>query len=396
MASIRSRASTSGSSQESTQTSESDSTYQTSTSSSRSNKHREEERGYKYAPYYPPSETDLSPSTQVEFRASVDTYASDMSDEEEGEAEEDECCLDGQESECGIPDSLPKYRAAAREPYVRPSNASDFSKLFPSLSRLSIRHDEYTDDGNLNLRVDTSVSTPGHRRIAMQLFHLRMYDLAKREFSLRRYCRDSGREVCNSKRKYREPGTTAEGRPTLQRSVSTYLKNFGSRRGSFNAMSLVKRPGTGFSTREAEDESGRSSRASWYDQGVTRPHHRPARPPHPTATNTIKLEFSNYARVDVVRRGSNGGKGRKSSKRYEFSWWGHKYCWKRHQDKALATISFHLIRDSDNSLPVAHIVPETRTPSQVNAEEIAGGWVPPCHMWINDESILDAVTDVGE
>jgi hypothetical protein len=290
------------------------------------------------------------------------------------------------------------YRREIEEPYVRPSNPQDFAKLFPSLNRLSIRHDEYTSDGNLNLRIDTTVAVPGHRRIAMQLFHLRMYDLAKREFSLRRYCRDSGREVCHSKRKYDEPGS--ESRPILQRSVSSALKTLGSRpqfRRNNSNNSALKRPTTSSSSWEADDEThdGSSVRSASINNQLNS-NHRHNRPPRPVPTNTIKLEFSNYARVDITRRGSSGGRGKKSSKRYEFNWWGHKYSWKRHLDKTLGTVSFHLIRDNDVGRPVAHIVPETRAPTQVLADETAGGWVPPCHMWISDESVLEAMTDVAD
>ncbi|KAJ2896664.1 hypothetical protein MKZ38_005316 [Zalerion maritima] len=394
MASARSSyTSSSFSYKSSSDSAESGSTYQTSASSAKSRKYMDDEGSHAYAPCYAPEE-DVSPSTSINPRASVDTYSSDMSDDEVDEAELEDCYTDDEAS--SIP-PLPAYRGEASEPYVRPSNPADFSRLYPTLTRLSIRHDEYTTDGNLNLRVDTTVNAPGHRRVAMQLFHLRMYDLAKREFSLRRYCRDSGREVCNSKRKYQEPGTTAEGRPTFQRSVSSALKTLGSRpqfrRGGSNASSVAKRPGTSSSSYEADEDIRQFSRASSLE---INPHHRPAQPQRPVATNSIKLEFSNYARVDITRQGSSGGRGKKSTKRYGFQWWGHKYSWRRHVDRALGTVSFHLLRDNDTGMPVAHIVPETRTPTQVHADEAAGGWVPPCHMWISDESVLEAMTDVAD
>jgi hypothetical protein len=288
----------------------------------------------------------------------------------------DELEVDSQESSIdeGIP-PMPVYRHQLVEPNVRASTPHDFAKLFPSLDRLSVRHDEFTADGNLNLRVDTVVT--GRRRTAIQLFHLRMHDLARREFSLRRYCRDSGREVCNSKRKYddaaspKSPRFNDSGRPTLQRSVTTAIKTLGSRpafRRTNSDRSIVdQRPGS----RSSDDTDYFGSR--------------------PVPTNTIKLEFSNYARVDINRRG--GAKGR----RYEFEWWGHRYAWRRSVDKHLGgQVSWHLVRDSNTASAVAHIVPETRSPSQVTADESAGGWIPPCFMWIADESVLDAVTDVAE
>lgn len=312
------------------------------------------------------------------------------------------------------------------EPNARPSSPQEFARLFPSLNRLSIRHDEYTSDGNMNLRIDAVIT--GRRRTAIQLFHLRMYDLAKREFSLRRYCRDSGREICNSKRLYpqlpasklskkekHEKAAKREGtgRPSLQRSMSSAIKSLG---GGSTKQQAMHRTNSGHSFFSSKSTSTKSSKSS----GSTK--HRDAKDSYSSsggdsdytvaadsceflassrfgsnikqqkaeASNTIKLEFSNYARVDVHRRGSS------KSKRYEFDWWSHRYAWKRSTDKDLGLVSFHLIRDGHTEAPVAHIVPESRSPSQKYADEMAGGWIPPCFMWIEDESVLDAATDVAE
>jgi hypothetical protein len=108
-------------------------------------------------------------------------------------------------------------------------------------------------------------------------------------------------------------------------------------------------------------------------------------------TNTTKLEFSNYAQVEVKRRGA------KSSKRYEFEYWGYTYSWKRvtEKDGQGKAVSYHLFK-GDGGPAVAHIVPEMRSPSQIRAEDAAGGWVPPCSMWISDQSVLEALTDVAD
>ncbi|KAI2637011.1 hypothetical protein GGS26DRAFT_588561 [Hypomontagnella submonticulosa] len=335
------------------------------------------------APKFPAAcfEEDLSPSTSLYPRSSVDTYSSQASSAELEDDTDSEDCLDYSH----IP-QLPAYRHDIEEINVRPSTPDDFAALFPSLNRLTIRHDDFTSDGNMNLRVDTVVL--GRRKKTIQLFHLRMYDLNKREFSLRRYCRDSGREVCNSKRKYIEP--TNSGRPILQRSVSTAVKTLTRRPQlarvptSGSIFSPKSRPGTSHSaaTTEADDE--------FVDVFSNPPPTNKKQKVRPVATNTIKLEFSNYARVDVVRRGT------RSSKRYEFEWWDHTYSWKRVVDKLTDSVSFHLLRDGHNRTPVAHIVPETRSPNQVLADEKAGGWVPPCHMWISDPTLVDAVTDVAD
>lgn len=323
---------------------------------------------------------DLSPATSTYARSSVDTYASTDASEEDLALEREEDLARGSDSDYIPP--LPAYHHEISEPNMRPSTPKNFSQLFPSMNRLSIRHDDFTTDGNMNLRVDTIV--PGRRRTAVQLFHLRMYDLARREFSLRRYCRDSGREVCNSKRKFVEPASTT--RPGLQRSMSSAMKAMArpqsKRTASGGSTSKQeRRPGTSHSYDAEFDDASVYSRSSDGDQNK-----------RPQPTNSIKLEFSNYARVDVDRKGQKS----KNNKRYEFDWWGHKYVWKRVVEKHLdGVVSFHLVRDGE-STPVAHIVQETRSPNQVEDDELSGGWVPPCFMWINDQSIIDAVTDVAE
>ncbi|TDZ58648.1 hypothetical protein CTRI78_v005237 [Colletotrichum trifolii] len=325
----------------------------------------------KFQPVY---EEDVSPSTSHCLRSSVDTFDSTMASEEDLELKRD-IEMDSFDSHQEIP-PLPAYCRDAIDD-VRPSTPQDFARLFPSMNRLSIRHDEFTPDGNMNLRVDTVV--PGRRPFAMQLFHLRMYDLAKRDFSLRRYCRDSGREVCNAKRKYEE--TPTEDRPTLQRSLSSAFKSFSVRKPlSRTNSSTTSRPTTS-SSHDVEDHPSQPQRSPSFDSK-----HKP-RP----ATKTLKLEFSNYARVDVTRAGSG------ASKRYDFEWWGHKYTWRRVIDKNLNNAaSFHLVKNNNADMAVAHIVPETRSPTQVIDDESAGGWVPPCHMWISDPSIVEAVTDVAD
>ncbi|KAK8051378.1 hypothetical protein PG993_002763 [Apiospora rasikravindrae] len=320
---------------------------------------------------------DLSPSTSLCSRSSVDTYSSRASLDELEDVDVSDASVDYTE----IP-PLPTYRHEIVDTTVRPSTPEDFAALFPSMNRLSIRHDDFTSDGNMNLRVDTVVS--GRRRKTIQLFHLRMHDLNKREFSLRRYCRDSGREVCNSKRKFTEPAD--QGRPSLQRSVSTAMKGLPrphlARTGTAgsSSSSTKSRPNTSYSAADAGDEF----QAASFSQASKR--HKS----HGVATNAIKLEFSNYARVDIARCGLAG------SKRYDFEWWGHKYTWKRVMDKLTGVVSFHLFRDGQNKAPVAHIVPETRSPTQVAADEEAGGWIPPCHMWLSDEELVNAVTDVAD
>lgn len=332
------------------------------------------------------SRDDVSPTTSLYPRSSLDSYASTTASCEDLDLD-----LDGwPDFEDDTIPPLPVYRREVVEPNIRASTPQDFAKLFPSLNRFTIRHDEFTPDGNMNLRVDTVVT--GRRRTAIQLFHLRMYDLARREFSLRRYSRDSGREVCNSKLKFVEP-KASDDRRVLKRSVSTAIRTLSGAKPTLrrhkSAVAASSRPGTGYSACDGGDREwfrrGSDPSRMSIDSRLAR-----SRSQRPVPTNTIKLEFSNYARVDVDRRGGKGGK------RYDFEWWGHRYSWKRSVDKQLGLVSFHLVRDGNTSAPVAHIVPETRSPNQVLADEDAGGWVPPCFMWIADETVIDAKTDVAE
>ncbi|KAI6779905.1 uncharacterized protein J7T54_001993 [Emericellopsis cladophorae] len=351
----------------------------------------------------PPAEYDMArPRTYADdyptlSSASVETYNSVFSDtdslestnvDDEGEVTK----KDGlpAPTDDDIPPVLPQYQADIIDPLVRPSTPDAFSRLFPSLDRLSIRHDDLTPDGNMNLRIDTIVPCTGRRPITVQLFHLRMHDLARREFSLRRYCRDSGREVCNSKRAYAQAPPTS--RPGFQRSMSSALHSL---KHPFRRSSITSnhaptgRPSTGSSaTTSSWDAASIRSMRMHADSWLS---HNPSPPAASSLvpTNSIKLEFSNYARVDVDRMHDRHGT------RYGFEWWGHKYAWKRVVDENLDITSFHLLRDGKGH-GVAHITPETRSPNQVEAEEWAGGWVPPCFMWISDPKIVDAMTDVAD
>ncbi|KAI1821954.1 hypothetical protein F4861DRAFT_426658 [Xylaria intraflava] len=320
---------------------------------------------------------DLSPATSLYPRSSVETYSSRASYDEDEDSD-----LDDNIDYPEIP-PLPVYRHEIEDINVRASTPEDFAALFPSMNKLIIRHDDLTPDGNMNLRVDTVVS--GRRKKTIQLFHLRMRDLNRREFSLRRYCRESGREVCNSKRKYVD--STETHHPKLPKSVSTAMRTLTCRptlRRSSTSSSLFSsarsRPGTSHSIMGADDEN-----LHGFEHSLMQEQKQKARL---VPTNVIKLEFSNYARVDVQRRGHK-------AKTYEFEWWQHKYSWRRVADKLTGTISFHLFCDG-NRTPVAHIVPESRTPNQIVIDEQAGGWVPPYHMWISDRGLIDVQTDVAD
>lgn len=323
-----------------------------------------------YSTTYPKPSYDISPCMTDCARSSTETYASTIASEEDMYEEEEE----DYDSEY----ELPEYREVY-ESNVTPSNPSNFAEVFPTTKRMYIRHDDTTTDGNMNLRIDMETKRKG----TVQLFHLRMQDLKKRDFSLRRYERSSGREVCHSSRKYVKPATD---RPPLTKSVSNAFASMRppslkrsdtiSSQKTYRSFGSVRRQDSGYGS-DNEEESPRPRSSS--SKKI------------PIPTNTTKLEFSNYAQVEVKRRGA------KSSKRYEFSYWGHTYTWKRVEEKDgySKAVSYHLFKGEGHTA-VAHIVPEMRSPSQIMDERDAGGWVPPCSMWISDNNLLEAKTDVCE
>lgn len=346
---------------------------------------------------------DLPPSlvdTGSDSSSSVYTYDSAYSDDRSSESRHDSDSdkKEAEREDCsalsGIPPStLPPYSSMpVPDISVRSSDPETFAHLFPSLDRLCIRHDDRTADGNMNLRVDAIVpdlSSRRRRAVAIQLFHLRMHDLAKREFSLRRYCRDSGREVCNSKGANPRHERATSSSSSLSRALRSVVKTpfrrssgaSADKAAHLSATPNPRRPSIG------SNNSWGCGGSIYSDEAVNSDADEPKLPSaRPIPLNTLKLEFSNYARVDIVRR---------PGKQYEFKWWGRSYAWRRVMDKTLGKTAFHLIRDKELE-PVATIVPEGRSPNQVEADQAAGNWIPPCYMWISDKSAIEAITDVAE
>lgn len=236
-----------------------------------------------------------------------------------------------------------------------PSNPRTFASLFPSSRRLLIRHDDATLDGNMNLRVDTTVARSGYQRDVI-LFHLRMHDLYSRKFSFRRYCRDSGGEVCHSARK---PLSSAEARW-----------------GSMLA-SLRRRSSGAGSPRMNRRESGDTSNTN-----DDLPSHR--------LGDTISLKFSNYAHVELKRRGG-------PSTHYDYEYWSTRYQWRQQcrKDGHLREVSYYLV-NMRTAKPIAHILPEVLTPMEAVEEESKGGWIPPASMWISDSAVYQTMPDIAE
>ena len=258
------------------------------------------------------------------------------------------------------------------------SSPEEFAEYFPSTQRLTIRHDDTTIDGNMNLRIDTKAQTLDGGKVDLQLFHLRMHDLKHREFSLRRHSRDSGREVCHSRRKYTEPSVTR--RPGLQRSMSNALSSLRSKSESkTSTMTNLKRHDSGYCSWHEDDTKEDTASQSPRPSGSI-----------PIPTNTTRLEFSNYAHLEVKRRGAKTCKG------YEIEYWGTKYAWKRAvvRTSHFEQVSYHLV-NTKTSAPLAHIVQIPLGKSEQREEAARGGWVPPCSMFLED-SVLDRSTDLAE
>ncbi|KAI5366106.1 hypothetical protein Slin14017_G037460 [Septoria linicola] len=304
-------------------------------------------------------------------RCSVETYASTIASQEDIQEEPP------------LPDlDVPEYTQQRNGPSAVAATPADFSELFPSHRRLLIRHDDSTLDGNMNLRVDTEVNIRGQRR-DMTLFHLRMHELRDREFSLRRYCRDSGREVCHTARKLEKLPT--KQRPGFQRSLSSALNNLRSKSDSRSpTMSNLKRNDSGYGSVGSSIDVDRDDRAS---SASATPRQQSVVTP-----NSIKLEFSNYAQVEIKRTGMKGGK------RYEFEYWGVSYAWKRtvRKEGDVSTTSYQLTKAGSGDRALAHIISSALTPGQAEEERSLGGWIPPCSMWLADDSIIRAQKDVAD
>ena len=275
-----------------------------------------------------------------------------------------------------IPNETEEYLA----PTALASSPEEFALYFPSTSKMSIRHDDATLDGNMNLRVDTAANTLDGGKVDMTLFHLRMHDLKRREFSLRRYCRDSGREVCHSSRKYTKPSVIR--RPGLQRSMSSALSSLRSKSETKTpTLKSLKRHDSGYDSMPDADMDE--------DDVDSNPSQRPSGS-IPIPTNTTLLEFSNYTHLEVKRRGA------KSSKRYEVEYWGIKYVWRRVSVRSgsFREAQYHLI-NAKTSATLAHIVPIPLSRHEMQEEEAKGGWIPPCSMFF-EETVLNSTPELAE
>lgn len=278
-------------------------------------------------------------------RTSVETYASSSHSAEDFDNELPPYDVRDYESETGVPTALA-------------STPSEFAEYFPSTYKMSIKHDDSTVDGNMNLRVDTLAQMSDGTKGDLTLFHLRMHELKSRNFSLRRHCRDSGREVCHSTRKYQKASIMRK--PGFRRSMSNAIA------------SLRPRSADGVPTKASlrRQDSGYDSLDEGIMQAPSSPKMSPQTSNIPRPTNTTVLDFSNYSHLEVKRRGA------RTSKRYEFQYWGTSYAWKRVATASgdYKEISYHLV-DTKTSASIAHIVPVPLSHSESREEDARGGYV---------------------
>ncbi|ETN42492.1 uncharacterized protein HMPREF1541_01648 [Cyphellophora europaea CBS 101466] len=290
-------------------------------------------------------------------RSSVETYTSSISSNED--------LADQPEYE------LPNERHRTYETDAMPSTPPDFAKLFPTTRRLLIQHDDSTSDGNMNLRCDTEAVSQYGERLKMTLFHLRMKNLYERQFSLRRYCRDSGREVCSSKKKYAKPipRTHSRKRPSISKSLSTALHNLG--------VKTPNRQESGYESEDGQLEQDLRNFTLSSEVKATIP------------TNIIRLEYSNYAQVELHRRRQDG------AKRWDFEYWGEPYSWKRElsYDDGEPIYSYELINLRLGTC-VAYIMPDKLDQRQESIENEQGGWIPPSSLRLTEKSISEDLGDV--
>lgn len=290
----------------------------------------------------------------------------------------------------------------------QPSRPSTFGDLYPLTRKIYIQHDDTTTDGNMNIQIFTS--SPGRDKGAQEayyqsIFHLRMHNLWERDFSLRRYCRDSGREVCHMMMRRRRPSP-----PTTR---STLLDFFTSRSSSF------ARPPEPDVHDSRPPQSARSSMSSWFKRRSSRSSQVSGRGAESgdesgvegtadvqsvsatrASSDVIKLEFSNYAHVSLVKR------GRRSRKRYTFKWWGQEYAWRRecierHGKKDRASCSDHAFllchnKGKKKNEVLAQIVPIKRDEEALALEAERGGWVPRAEMRILHADIIQSDVDIAE
>lgn len=310
-----------------------------------------------HAPHLDDEPSRFEPKLAITPRTSSDTYASTIASEKESPATSNQ---------------WPLARQICYQPDALACTPAEFAELFPSTRRILIQHDDSTPDGNLNLRADTELTLGKGHKVKVTLFHLRMYDLAERKFSLRRYQRQSGREVCSSKRKYVKPLP----RPTLAPKKHSFGVSF--TKLNFKKAFAVK-PRLQDSQVDKDDAADEDIEVCTPQSDVEAT----------IPTDHIRIEFSNYAQVEL-RRGR-----RSDGSVYDFEYWGETYSWRRtvYRDGTEMVFSLEMVNLTTGNC-LAHITPDQLSQRQSRKEAVQGGWIPPCSMRIIDKEVSSDLGDV--
>lgn len=353
---------------------------------------------------------DLASGFSMDPRNSDSTYAStDLSETLIDEDEEDD--RDRYDTS-HVNDDAYRYSDEYLESTADPSSPRQFAHLFPSNRQLLIRHDDQSKDGNVNIRVDNrwdhqDGETDRYVSDVLTLFHLKINDLKTGDFSLRRYCRDSGREICHYKRvagdKKHHSTTTKSVRPgsNLQRSVSNVISSLKRGISGSSNKSLQDRHDSGYgSGSDGEDDERVVDRASTAMRSLA-----PIKPVKPLGKSgpptrpggQIELEFSNYQHLDIKRHSNTSD----TKRRYTFEQWGTKFHWRRYlnHNKMLEDreeVTFHLIDTSRQGPSGKGIVVAKITPTHISIDEFydeqdAQGWIQQSTLQIVDRYTIDKI-----
>ena len=254
---------------------------------------------------------------------------------------------------------------------ITPSTPKNFSRLFPSNETLSLHLDGRNYD-NMNLCVATS--TCGGTGPYVQLFCLKMDDIKKREFSLLRYHRNSGRKVCSTSRIYRKH---VRKRTRFRRSISSSLSSIHSLSSGRTRSTSSQKSSRCGSQSGADSEDFYSDSVPAYGSAVLN------RSSSPEPTNQINMIFSNYTQVELSRKGAG------KRKRYGFEYWGTRYQWKRTKKEGPSGtwLSYSLFQGFTQS-SLAQIRVQPVAEKKEDAVNTIKESVPPARMRITDERMI--------
>lgn len=255
-----------------------------------------------------------------------------------------------------------------------PSTPKNFSQLFPSYDTLFLHLNNEAEDDNITLSVATATSE-GIRPL-VQLFCLKLQDIRRREFSLRRYHRSSKREVCHTSRVHRRH---VRKRTRVRRSISNSIS-------SIHSMSSGRRSSASSRmSSQVSSSSGAGSEAFQSNSIPARNENFLHRPSSPEPTNQIKMTFSSHTHVDLFRKGKGFGK----RKYYKFDYWGTKYHWRRRiEDGPFGVVIQYSLYEVPGQSLLAQIRVQQVEEVEGHDPNVFRGWLPHARMRIVHEKII--------